>query len=401
MDETNNTRVTGESTNSNFSKVLPTFPTFLGNITPSMKNTSFQILLNLPTTFASTEPTEAVVQKKELLMEWFDYFLVVSFVLILIIGVFGNSLVCYFFKTSYKELKGMALLLFYLSCVDLFASIVNPILFLYWQLTFHKKWHFGMVGCKIIPTVAKCLVTASLGIIWLITIERSIVISRPYTVRLKNKHIKMAFLVVLLFSVLCETPWIIHNNVLAKSTCIVPDLRVDSFFYPAVIILIVRDFIFLATFLGTTIVIYRVLYDKSSLKTLKEQKTLEKNKKIMKLLLLLAIVFILLVFPREILHVAYMISWKSGQGIAHTHTLRNINSFLKILHMCNSVANIFIYAGLLGRFRHKLKRFISTMLGRRFASETLSTAIDNESPFSESGMNYSLAEQSSFTYSGK
>ena len=380
-----------ESTN--LTQVFPTSWSFSNNITTNRFMTTFQSLLNVTTkTTTTTTPVET-----EEYLKLIDYFLIVIFVAILVIGVLGNLLVCYFFKTSYKELNGMALLLFYLACIDLFSSIFNPILFLYWQITFHKVWDFGMVGCKVIPTSAKCLVTASLGIIWLITIERCIVISRPYTVHLKNKHINVSFLLILLFSVLCETPWVVHNEIPTNSTCNVPDLRVNSFFYPAVTIIILRDLIFIATFLITTVVIYRILYDKSSIKTLKEQKRLAKNKKIMRIILLLAIIFILLVFPREILHLIYMMSWKVGKGFPYTHTLRNINSFLKILHMCNSVANIFIYAGLLGRFRNKLYAFINTMFGRKFVSKTIKTSED-ESPYfcEDSGMN--STEQSSFNY---
>lgn len=365
----------------------PMTSTIFGNSFISTTLALFNQTISLTTT-----PTTVVKLK----MDWMDYFLVVCFLVIFVCGVFGNSVVCYFFKTSYKEMKGMALLLFYLALVDLLASIVNPILFLYWQLTFHRQWHFGIVGCKIIPTVAKCLVTSSLGIIWLITIERCIVISRPYTVHLKNKHIRMGFLLIILFAVLYEIPWIVHNQVMTTLTCNVPDLRVDSFFFPAVLVIIMRDLVFLVSFFITTIVVYRVLYDKSSLKTLKEQKTLQRNKKIMKVLVVLAVVFILLVFPRDLFHVAYMISWKDGEGIPHTHAIRNLNSFLKILHMCNSIANIFIYAGLFGRFRHKLMRIFSKMFGRKVASKDI-----NSNPFSDSGLNHSSVEQTFQTYTSK
>ena len=349
----------------------------------------------LMTTLQTISTTNSSVEREDYL-KWVDYILIFIFIVILIIGVFGNLLVCYFFKTSYKELQGMALLLFYLACVDLLSSILNPALFLYWQFTFHKEWDFGMIGCKMIPTSAKCLVTSSLGIIWLITIERCIVISRPYTVHLKNKHINTVFILILLFAVLCETPWVIHNKIPTDSTCNVPDLRLDSFFYPAVIVIIVRDLIFMTTFAITTIVIYRILYDKSSMKTLKEQKQLNKNKKIMRLIILLAIVFIVLVFPRELLHLVYMMSWKVGEGFPYTHTLRNINSFLKILHMCNSIANIFIYAGLMGRFRKKLYGLLSVMIGRKFVSKTIkATTIFSD----DSAIN--STEKSSFTYTVK
>ena len=115
-----------------------------------------------------------------------------------------------------------------------------------------------------------------------------------------------------------------------------------------------------------------------------------------KQLKLLAIVFIVLVFPRELLHLVYMMSWKVGEGFPYTHTLRNINSFLKILHMSNSIANIFIYAGLMGRFRKKLYGLLSAMIGRKFVSKTIkaTTSFSDDSAINST-------EKSSFTYTVK
>lgn len=86
----------------------------------------------------------------------------------------------------------------------------------------------------------------------------------------------------------------------------------------------------------------------------------------MHMLVVLAVVFILLVFPREILHIIYMMSWKFGSGIPHTETIRNVNAFLKVLHMCNSVVNVFIYAGLQQRFRHKILSCFFRVIGKTY-----------------------------------
>ena len=143
----------------------------------------------------------------------------------------------------------MAKLIYHLAVVDLLASIINPVLYLYWQVTFNRKWHFGYIGCKIIPALAKCCITISFGIILLITIERCVVICRPFQSKIKDKHINIAVIGIVIYAVLCETPQIIHSQIHPRFTCLVPNLRVNSFFYPSIIIYIVRDLFFLATFM--------------------------------------------------------------------------------------------------------------------------------------------------------
>eukprot|EP00111_Clytia_hemisphaerica_P001873 TCONS_00005262-protein len=345
-------------------------------LTPNIVSNISNLLMN-----SSVNTTKTAIERQ---FDWVDSMLVVSFILIFIVGVTGNALVCYFFRRNPRSLHGMARLIFYLAMVDLLASIINPSLYLYWQLTFNRSWHFGRIGCKVLPVVAKCTITISFGVIWLITIERCLVICKPVKVHLKDQHLQLFILVIILYSILCETPSIVYNEVHPKYSCTVIDLRVDWFFYPTVIIYLQRDLIFVVTFGVTVTLIYGVLYHRSSMRTLKEQKLNRKNKNIMKMLIILALVFIILVFPREILHLAYMISWKVGEGIPHSQTTRNLNAFFKILHMCNSIANVFIYAGLLGRFRQQLFRFLNSLVGR------------HQQKLQISGKDYSMDQSSSF-----
>ena len=67
--------------------------------------------------------------------------------------------------------------------------------------------------------------------------------------------------------------------------------------------------------------------------------------------------FMLLVFPRDLFHVIYLISQLHPPRIPYTVTVLHINSALKILHMANSVVNVFIYAKLHSHFRHTLKNW--------------------------------------------
>lgn len=298
--------------------------------------------------------------------EWIDIFLLTAFCTVFIVGVIGNSLVCYFFRSGRKKVARMGRLIFYLAITDLLASIVNPSLYAYWQITSRKKWHFGMIGCKVFPVLANCSITISLGIILLITIERCLVICRPFHPHMKDACINVSLLAIVLLSLACEIPLMIFSIIKPDGTCGVPNLLIDGFFFPSISIYIARDFIFLVTFITTALLIYLELYNKEHVKTLKQQKDLRKNRKIIKLLIILATVFTVLVFPREILHITYMMSWKFGTGIPYSETLRNINAAFKVLHMCNSACNIFIYAGLHSKFQRQLFRLIFTCCGKEY-----------------------------------
>ena len=196
----------------------------------------------------------------------------------------------------------------------------------------------------------------------LINIDRCIVITQPFRPKMKKKTVKWVFLLIVVIAVLLEIPFIYHVQVIPSFSCRVPDSTNVNFAYPAIIIIITRMVLFFVAFLTTVICIYKELYNKEDMKSLKEQKRTDQNKTVLTMLATIAIVFIILVFPRDILHVIYIISWLDHDGIPFTHLLKNINAACKILHMCNSICNVFIYAGLHRRFRRDVKRKVSSAI---------------------------------------
>ena len=78
-----------------------------------------------------------------------------------------------------------------------------------------------------------------------------------------------------------------------------------------------------------------------------------------KMLLTLALVFSILVLPKDIFTVIYTMSYASGKPISIKHAL-DINSALKLLQSFNSVANIFIYDKLHVSFKVALKSTIES-----------------------------------------
>ena len=304
-----------------------------------------------------------------------------SFCVIFIVGVCGNLLVCSLFKNKVKvrstEIEN---LIYYLAYVDLVASIVNPVVWTYWTVTHHKVWHFGQIGCKILPSLTRILVSVSMGIISLITVDRYYVICRPYEERIARWKIKVALVLVVVFSVAIDIPYIFHQEVKPGRTCGVQNVSLQSFIYPIIVCLISRDVAFAFMFCGTVYKIRGVLNDhqkKEAVKQLRKEKSLSR---VTVMLTVMATIFMFLVFPRDVLHIVYFTSWLTPPGLPFNKTILDVNSALKVLHMTNSVVNVFIYSRLHGKFRKRLRRKVSRMLGRKIGRDSLDHINNKDGP---------------------
>ena len=300
-----------------------------------------------------------------------DLILMASYALVFVVGIAGNILVCMMFKMSNGKLKVMEHMIVCLAITDLFASIINPALYTYWQVTRNEVWHFGLIGCKLTPVINRSITNVSFGLIMMINIDRCIVITRPFRPKMRKKDVHIALVGIIFLAIALEIPFIYHIEVIADKICLVPDSRVASFAIPAIAIMVTKGLLFLITFITTVVCIYKELYDSEMMRSLQNQKRTEHNKTVLIMLATIAVVFIILVFPRDVLHIIYIISWLDNDGIPFTHLLRNINATFKILHMCNSICNVFVYAGLHRRFRRDVKRKVSSaILARNNAKRT-------------------------------
>ena len=125
--------------------------------------------------------------------------------------------------------------------------------------------------------------------------------------------------------------------------------------------LILRDVVFVLTFVVCNCVIYWKLMDEEHRAALKETNFSARldQRRTFKMLLTLALVFSILVLPKDIFTVIYTMSYASGKPISNKHAL-DINSALKLLQSFNSVANIFIYDKLHVSFKVALKSTIES-----------------------------------------
>lgn len=128
--------------------------------------------------------------------------------------------------------------------------------------------------------------------------------------------------------------------------------------------LILRDVVFVVTFVVCNCMIYLKLMDKKhsiALQNISSSTKLD-QRRTFKMLLTLALVFGILVLPKDIFTITHTMSYARGiKPIFHNYAL-NINSLLKLLQSFNSVANIFIYDKLHVSFKAALRSTIKSKL---------------------------------------
>ena len=118
----------------------------------------------------------------------------------------------------------------------------------------------------------------------------------------------------------------------------------------------------------------------------------------MRVLLTMGVVFILLVYPQEILNLTYTLSWivHKDNGIDPVLAFK-LNKWLKLIRTANSCANIFIYAHMQSRFRRYILRiFYNVGCCRTNYLRTTIYSISQISPSTRS--RFSLAKKAKLSY---
>lgn len=244
----------------------------------------------------------------------------VCYGIVFFVGVTGNALVLFIFRQQWKKGPIIELLILYLAVFDLLASVFGPFLFLYWIVTCHSQWDFGLTGCKMLPALCRVFTNISIGVILIMAIDRCRVIVTPLRRRFSRKIIHASVGLCVLLSFLWEYYYVKALQLDERGNCNTISVTEPSYSYPLVILTFCRDVAFIAIFSATTIAVYVQLEQNSLTKLLLKSKkqTRQRSKKVMKMLVAMAIVFSLAVIPRDILHLVYTISWMDGKGIKHT-----------------------------------------------------------------------------------
>ncbi|XP_065643161.1 bombesin receptor subtype-3 [Hydra vulgaris] len=308
--------------------------------------------------------------------------LVIAFTLILSIGVVGNAFVIYTFGVKLKSnhRSTTELLTLYLGVIDLLSSFLNPSFFIYLTIIDYRRWHFGKIGCKIIPTLGPIMTSISSGLLLILAIDRYLAVVTPFRRKLTHTNVTIAFIINIFLSIISYTHYAFALNFDPKSKkCGFPDGSLYSFGIPNCIFIILRLSIFATVFSFTNIKIFQVLKKCNvNLKRIEDQdERFQKLKKIMVILLTMGVVFTLLIFPRELFYLYYnILCFKTKNCKEPSVTSNEINSWLKVAHTANSCANVFIYSHMLTVYRKQVIRTFSNLrkLKKVFSRETFSVS---------------------------
>lgn len=298
-------------------------------------------------------------------MHFKDIVLVFLYVVVIILGVVGNACICYIFGYRNHHSKTVTeLLIVYLAIFDLLASIFAPFVFMYWILTC-STWHFGIIGCKILPLLSRVFINISVGIILILAVDRFQAICIPFRGQFAKKNIHIAVIVTILLSFVCESYYI---EALAIGTgrlsgCIVEPNNKILYIKVTSSILIARDSLYIICFTTTTFGIAFTIRKRDLYFTAPQNMSRQEMGRVVRVVIVMQLVFLILLLPRDIFHILFSLSWLGGKGIPYTDEIETLNEFLKLFQTANCCANIFVYAKLHDRFRSRFLEVIQQSIG--------------------------------------
>lgn len=275
-----------------------------------------------------------------------DLFCIMFSTMIIIIGTVGNAYVVYIFgiKTRTQRFEYFLVLL---AIVDLISSFLVPTSFLYLTITGFKRWHFGISGCKIIPSLLQISVSVSQGVLLLISFERYHTLKKPFSMRLSGVKIIIWLICVLAVSILIVYPYITtlkvrEDRFTGINTC-VPDGSQYKTLLLSALIQLSRDIIALSLMLTFGYIIQKTLTKQHKNLTWDRNRFSEKGRKLLRNVI---IAFAILTLPVDIFQCFFyaMIYAQIKFSPQAFSVILVSNTLLNLLQISNSVVNVFIYS---------------------------------------------------------
>lgn len=296
-----------------------------------------------------------------------EWLLVAALGLIFLCGVIGNLLVIHAFgyKKTSRHTSSTERLILYLAIIDFFASIFNPPLFMYLTITRYMKWHFGYIGCKVLPAFGPITTTASAGMLLLFAVDRYRAIVSPFQGELSPKSISIVTIIIIIVSILSNVHYVYSIEVTERYGCRVPSADNMQYGVPNCTITILRVFLLFIVFTYTHAQMFRTLKRRNRCSPfghdLAKQREFQ-SKQIIRCIFIMGIVHLLLVCPRDIMYLIYNLSWLvSTCGIRFSKEVVLVNVLMKFLQVSNSCANVFIYSHMHVYYRKHLFKVLRSL----------------------------------------
>ena len=291
-------------------------------------------------------------------MEVFDIFIIAMLVFVMVIGVTGNTVVIYVFGISRRK-KRFDRFLLALGILDFLSSILIPLTFLYLTATRYKRWDFGEIGCKVIPTLLQITVSVTQGVLIMISYERYHSIVNPFQEKVSHFMLITLFCTVLSLSIILAVPYMMTFHILVNfdhgiKTC-TPDGSKTKLLMAASSLQLTRDVIAISF-----MEFFRQRISKSLLKTQSHSSwdCKRETQKGRKILFIVIIVFSSLTLPLDIFQFIFYLFVNFSTTTLNSKTYEvfiTVNTILNLIQMSNSVVNVFIYSRMHKNFNLKQK----------------------------------------------
>ena len=258
-------------------------------------------------------------------MTTFSICILAGYIGVFVIGTTGNSLVLLYYRNSHKTRTTIELLIVYLASFDLISSVLDPLIFGYWIWTCHLTWHFGWLGCKMIPSLCRVSTNVSIGILLIMAIDRCYVIVKPLRRHFKRTTVHVCVLLTVILG--CATEIYYFNALfINKNTgqCDLKELRKHlDYSYPLVVLVSLRILAILLILVCTTIASSIKLNDARSATlvngTEQSKRMTSSRYKVTRMIVVMTTIFAVTVLPRDLFHLIHAISWLTpNDGIKNT-----------------------------------------------------------------------------------
>ena len=280
-----------------------------------------------------------------------DIVRLVIYCIVLVVGVFGNTLVIIFF-TKKNNRSLFDLYIVHLATADLLASLVTPPRLIY-SLLHPEKWILGVTGCRMFSVIEPVTVNVSAWILTSIAHERYRGIVRPLKPRLARTRIHVTVFFIWVSSVALFIPYM-YAMKMDGNTCFPKWSSMVSEFVYNISVLVLQSLLPLIIMSFALCKIVKSLKvrrnsfrgDKTALSGRYSVVNNAKDRRLILILTVAFIAFIVCSLPYNVFYVAALhdVGIKGNQENLEHYT--KLNLWLSVLVLCSCCINCFIYAGL-------------------------------------------------------
>ncbi|XP_002167461.3 pyroglutamylated RF-amide peptide receptor isoform X1 [Hydra vulgaris] len=292
------------------------------------------------------------------------------------LALIGNTFVILISFVHRKEFSRFNQLVLDLAISDFVFAAVQLIISIPETLTCH--WVYGLFLCKTLRTALAASANIAVGFIVLIAVERYTNAVHSFKSIVKSSTCKMIKYLNIILGILSVIPPLIVLQLGKFNTCSEEWSNKNSIVYTWILFLFYYLFpiILLVVLYTSTVLWLKKYFCKSSvLNDAEKILRLEKNKKILSMLVAIVIIFAILVLPNRLV---WIINDMYGlENFKNKNTIRLLRMISEICYGFHAAVNPIIYLLFDAKFRQRLKALL-TSNGCRLLSQKTTVKQSNQ-----------------------